>query len=100
MQSYFKLVPGEWQMGDLGYVGAEHFLYAPKHPTHANDPAWDMDSEFWTHLISFYRGRAENVINQIKAHAWAKTAFRSQYEALCQYYTIFKYDINRIANQK
>ena len=88
MQSHYRLLPGEWQHGDLGYVGASNFLYGCKKPAHENDPAWDVDGEFWTNLISFYRGRVENVIGQVKSHAWAQGPFRGTFEVMSQYFTI------------
>ena len=80
--------PGEWQIGDLGYVGCEGMLYGCKRPTHNSQAVWDVDSEFWTNLIAFYRARVENVINQMKSHAWAKTPFRGSYETMALYHKI------------
>ena len=75
MRSYFPREQGEWHMGDLGYVGCEGFLYGCKHPAHQVQAAWDIDTEFLTNLVAFYRARVENVISQVKAHAWAQAPF-------------------------
>ena len=75
-------------MGDLGYVGCEGFLYGCKHPAHQVQAAWDIDTEFLTNLVAFYRARVENVISQVKAHAWAQAPFRGGFEAMAMYYDI------------
>ena len=87
-ESHFKLEPGEMTLGDLGYVGVEGFLYGHKMPSHDSQEGWDVDMEFATNLISFYRGRVESVIGEIKSHAWAKTAFRGRFEKMAQYYMV------------
>ena len=88
MESYFPREPGEWHLGDLGYVGADGILYPPKRPTHNAQEHWDIDSEFMSHIIAFYRSRVENVIAQVKAHAWARTPFRGRFENMTLYYNI------------
>jgi len=88
MESYFPREPGEWHLGDLGYVGAERVLYPQKRPAHDSQEPWDVDCEFWTHLIAGYRGRVENVIYKIKSHMWCQTPFRGRFESLCLYYNI------------
>ena len=88
MRSYFPREQGEWHMGDLGYVGCEGFLYGCKHPAHQVQAAWDIDTEFLTNLVAFYRARVENVISQVKAHAWAQAPFRGGFEAMAMYYEI------------
>lgn len=44
-QSNFPLEPGEMNLGDAGYVGAEQFLYPLKKPTFESQEPWDSDSE-------------------------------------------------------
>ena len=87
MGSKFKRKPGEWHMGDLGYVGAEQVLYPMKRACFESQEPWGADFEFLSNLIAHYRGRVENVIHQVKAHKWA-TLFRGPFELLQQYYTI------------
>ena len=87
MESKFQRMPHEWHMGDLGYVGAEQVLYPMKRPAHTSQEPWNVDMEFLGHLISFYRGRVENVIGQLKSHKWAR-GFRGALETMQQYYTV------------
>ena len=88
MRSKYPRKPHEWHMTDLGYVGIERILYGFKRPTAESQDPWGVDMEFYNHLIAFYRGRVENVISQVKAHAWARTTFRSGFEVMQNYYTI------------
>lgn len=83
MNTVYQRLPGEWQLGDLGYEGCEGMLIG-----HKKVGEYDYASEFWTNLIGHYRGRCENIINRVKAFAWTDGPFRGTVETMSLYHEI------------
>lgn len=72
----YPLLPGEWGLGDLAYIGQERILCGIKGPMTEFDLAYNA-------FIAFYRARVERVIAKIKSHGWCKCTFRGSYRQLC-----------------
>ena len=74
----YRMLPGEWGLGDLAYGGAQRYLCGRKN----EGGDWDFFDEFWNALIGFYRARVEKVIARLKNHEWCQRVFRGSYETL------------------